>query len=418
MKIKADDPVALGNRGSWPQLIGLGMDAWNRWAQETLETPENGFKIGIGADQLNNVDFSGFIFPDNTIIDSRSQNTQVNFEKAVFLGRSTFRLGKANNRVSFKEARFEGDVNFSGSHFAKSANFSFAAFLENAEFTDTTFELSANFENTKFVGDLNFVDSCFKITANFDSCRFDGDVSFERSIFHALPIFSNTVFSQSIPNLRAAHFAPQYPPDFHKAEINYPTKEAKSFWDRFRKICDTPDGAERARILKKLAADGHNHDEEIRFFAMEMKAKRKHEIPYDRVVNWPKLFINHTYELFSDFGQSTLRPLFFLTVILAWSAYCYAGILHNSFSSRISAILDFDPVVLTASFSSLLPFAGQALIGRKVIESGLCGQLDPSSIEYTDCLALIYRISAVEGFLAFIFLFLLGLALRNIARIK
>ena len=418
LKVRPDDPIDLGNRGRWPDLIRLGTDAWNSWARQVAPSSDQEFVIRIGADGLNNVDFTGCAFPDNTTFESRNGNTQVNCANTTFLGRSTFKLRTANNKVNFGGAHFLGDTDFSKTNFARAVNFSNVHFAADVNFSETLFEVLANFEKCVFDGNLNFSDARFKLPANFDGSTFNGDVTFERSVFQSLSLFTNTIFSSSIPNLRTAHFAPHYPPDFHNAKLSYPIKSSKSLWDSVRKICDTPDGAERARILKKLAADGHNHDEELRFFAMEMRAKRKHEIPYNSVLNWPKLFINHAYEFFSDFGQSIFRPLLWLLCVSIVSAYFYAGLLHSSRCLRLTAIWELDASVLTATFSSLLPFAGQTLIGRKVIESGLCGQFDPSSFQHIDCLATVYRISAVEGIFSFIFLFLLGVALRNIARIK
>ncbi|MBO6581126.1 MAG: pentapeptide repeat-containing protein [Thalassospira sp.] len=418
MKTRPEDPIELGNRGRWPDLIALGVEAWNEWARAVKPAPEQEFIIRIGTDRLNNIDFTGFVFPNNTIFESRNNNSQVNCANTTFLGRFTFKPPVAANKVNFEGACFVGDTDFSNTMFARAVNFSNVHFGANANFAETEFDVLANFEGSVFDGELKFSDARFKLPTNFDGCVFKDDVTFERSVFQSLPLFSNTTFSSSIPNLRAAHFAPHYPPDFHSAKLSYPTKSTQSLWDRVRKICDTPDGAERARILKKLAADGHNHDEELRFFTMEMRAKRKHEIPYNNVLNWPKLIINHAYEFFSDFGQSILRPTCWLVGIFTSSAYFYAGLLYETPISRLTAIWERDPSILTASFSSLLPFAGQTLIGRKVIESGLCGRYAPSSIEHIDCLSTIYRISAIEGILAFIFLFLLGVALRNIARIK
>lgn len=418
-----NDYIALGNSGRWAELYQLGAEAWNIWARSTLDLlDEHDYIIPLGA-PLGSPAFDGFEFPHNVTFQPKDTTQRLNFSNSIFHGDVKFQINRQENVAFFQEARFLGKADFSGITFADQNSFANAIFEKEANFKGATFQYTAKFEESKFHGKADFTECTYKLAADFTKCTFGNDATFEHAVFQARPIFTETKFKATVPNFRAAHFASQYAPDFHNARITYPIdKSAKSgtkrLWDRVRKICALNDGSERARILKRLAADGHNHDEEMRFFAMEMKAKRKHEIPYWPPTNWPNLFISHAYECSSNFGQSIIRPLIGLLITALSFAYCYSGLLTQDWRERLLLVAKLDSTVWTTVFVNTVPFAGQVRLGRSITEKALC---DPPATHFTSiaaCQSELFWISAIEGIFAFIFLFLIGLALRNIARIK
>ena len=122
----------------------------------------------------------------------------------------------------------------------------------------------------------------------------------------------------------------------------------------------------------------------------------------------PRLCMNYIYEWVSDFGQSWIRPLGWLTLTIGLAFVTFWSTAPAATSLWISAV---------AAGVNVFPFAGQAVLGREIMTKGLC-PMPETDAGYLDCLTTLYTISAVEGVFGLIFLFLIGLGLRNRFRIK
>lgn len=179
--------------------------------------------------------------------------------------------------------------------------------------------------------------------------------------------------------------------------------------------CSISDGYARYRRLKQLAAEAHDHEMELRMFALETKAKRFHVLKFDNPSHWPSLALNYLYEWTSGFGQSVMRPTVGLALVFFSSLYAFAALAGEAMILGRPP-LSFDGAVWTAAAVNLLPFAGQAVIGREIMTAGIC-PAPPDAPDF-GCLESLYAIGAVEGFLSIVFLFLIGLGLRNRFRIK
>ena len=163
----------------------------------------------------------------------------------------------------------------------------------------------------------------------------------------------------------------------------------------FRRPTQEPD-ADLYRRLKELAVSARDHDREQMFFAYELIAKRGHE------TSGLSLIPNHLYEITSNFGRSLTLPCFWLISI--WIMF---GILYRwlETSKGINHIWDG----LLFSSAQLFPFlggskgtlrdAGKVLFGAPPFDT------------------LINALALVEGGFGILFLFLIGLALRNRFRI-
>lgn len=87
----------------------------------------------------------------------------------------------------------------------------------------------------------------------------------------------------------------------------------KLMWDVFRNHRRDEDEEARYRSLKRLAIQAHDHDNEMKFFAGEVRARR-----YIRDFPWPwqnglsssfRYWTGALYDLTSDFGRSLWRPM-------------------------------------------------------------------------------------------------------------
>ncbi|MDF1791967.1 MAG: hypothetical protein P1U88_08655, partial [Thalassobaculaceae bacterium] len=254
-----------------------------------------------------------------------------------------------------------------------------------ASFSRTTVQSVLQMENARISGSLVA-----------QSADIQGHAYFTGIAFGVPPDLISTAFSQ--------------PPSFLGSTFEYPCS------NRFVGKCSVADGEARFRRLKQLAADTHDHELELSLFASEVRAKRFHSLKPDRVRDLPRLALNYIYEWVSDFGQSWVRPLGWLMLTVLCALYAYEAMLGTP-DLLARGFVEFSSIGRVASFANIFPFAGQAVVGREIMVTGLCPmpETDP---QYLDCLTRLYTISAVEGVFGLIFLFLIGLGLRNRFRIK
>jgi len=273
-----------------------------------------------------------------------------------------------------------------------------------------TFLGNANFAGTAFWGDASFNSVYATKTATFSVTTIVGVLTAAGGQFRGPVYFANIDFQQP-PDFTFTAFS--HAPSFLGSRFAYPLKNR-----RFKHLigqCRVPDAHDHYRRLKQLAAEAHDHEMELHLFALETKAKRGHALPFGNPAHWPSLLLNYLYEWTSGFGQSVMRPTIGLALVFGIALYAFAALAGEPLLLGRSP-LGFDGAVWTAAAVNLLPFAGQAVIGRAVMQQGIC-PAPPNAPDF-ECLTGLYAISVAEGFLALIFLFLIGLGPRNRFRIK
>ena len=160
-----EDPTQAG-------LIALakeGAQVWNAWREEWPEPEVNFAGMDLRGDGL---DFCGYQFG----------------EKADFKGTLFFGLS------NFSGARFGRAANFSGARFGGVGLFTGAKFGDSADFTGTAFEFLANFMGTEFGAKAKFTSAAFPDIAAFDCCQFGAQANFEGALFGAVASFRGTQF--------------------------------------------------------------------------------------------------------------------------------------------------------------------------------------------------------------------------------
>jgi hypothetical protein len=273
--------------------------------------------------------------------------------------------------VSFEGVNFtlEGNnkISFAGFKFPGHANFSKTKFLD-AKFGGAIFFGAASFSNATFEGEADFGGAIFKGYALFDGGTFNGPVLLGKSQFGIVPDFRRCEFKKHVT--------------LHGMQIDFrsPTTEFE---------------ADMYRRLKEIAINARDHDREQIFFAYELMAKCGHETR--GLKTWP----SHLYQLFGDFGRSLLRPSGWLLGV--WLGF---GVLYN----RI-AVNDWSHIWdgLLFSTAQLFPFLGASKGALADAGKALFG--GPPFSGWVNALGML------EGVLGILFLFLIGLALRNRFRI-
>jgi hypothetical protein len=159
------------------------------------------------------------------------------------------------------------------------------------------------------------------------------------------------------------------------------------------------------RRLKKIAHDAGNHELALECFAQEMRVQYGHK----------HMFLYQTYDFFSNYGRSILRP--FIGLLVCWAFF---SILHILFSDlrkndivcsdiRTDKITCYDYLMYSASQS--VPFFVSSVNTRKNLEDKLFKKSGDDNIATG-----VNLMSFLQNFISGIFLFLIALALRNIYR--
>ncbi|MDE0332492.1 MAG: pentapeptide repeat-containing protein [Nitrospinae bacterium] len=381
-----DNSGNLTEKGKWRQ------DKNQKFYAEISELREK--LLNSVDDQV--LDLSGVVFPGYANFRGQ-QFPEVDFFYAQFSGPYTnFREAKFKGNVNFEEARFSARTDFRDAIFKMEAGFYHTKF-RYAEFSGTKFiGEDADFRNAQFKGKVDFNKSLFKKKAFFTSPGndddidvFQGEVQFEGTIFLEEVDFANRKFQRST-NFKDCIF--HKAPCFHGCSLHQDTK----FTDADFRDTKSDEAVGAYQTLKLDMENKRARQEQLRFYALEMKSRRHTE--KRKLVK----FLSWLYEVTSDYGQSISLPLIWLGLSLAVFAIIYA-ILFLAVPMLDHKKIDI--LVLTSRFSleqMIRPFGSfdiQAMpeFHKKLSQANLLS---------------LRLIAALQSFLSLILLLLSALATR------
>ena len=267
------------------------------------------------------------------------------FSGAEFQGGAWFSGAEFQGSAWFGEAAFQGDANFGEARFAKKVSIKLAVFFRGANFIECTFENGADFSSSQFLGQIGVSSARVKGHASFDHVWFGKNdetpkpMQYEqwdeyvRSKYDAIQL---TPDSMTVPDFKGAIFevAPNLGytnvPDIPAPKWVWSWVKAKlfgrllsRFWQQGvpvegeRPLYAIKDGdaAAKLRVLGELAARGHHHLAEKRFFRAELLARRGWEAK-----NGYEVAMINAFELFSKCGLSFWRPVGWLIRLMALCA--------------------------------------------------------------------------------------------------
>lgn len=292
-------------------------------------------------------------------------------------------------------------------------DFQFFEFPGDVRFEKSVLGANTNFYAAKFHGDVDFTRCKFDSDAGFSDAVFHGDAIFRSVTFQRAPSFRRARFAV-VPNLRDTVFEDNRVPDFFTAKISYPLAESVFLpFDWVFQRCALDDGYERFRELRRLAAASQNFDLELQSLVWELRAKRFWKFPIYTAAFW----FSVVYDVFSRCGASASRPLFCLVALMYASTLAFGHVAKQPLSlNPLHWELNAAPVI--ASLGALLPFAGFSVTARTMVTTSLCPAPNAGSTPVPDCLQAVYLVSVLEGALAVVLLFLLGLGIKNLFRIR
>ncbi len=338
----------------------------------------------IQAKLNGSVDFGGVTFCEGAHFARAYIGGGAGFSDADFAKEAAFSDVSFDGFADFMNASFGRDCSFSHAKFQKRAYFDLAAFSSFTSFDRAQFEMRADFLGTAFSDGAVFSDAVFAGSVWFAEAQFDGDPSFNNGAFMGKTSFENARFTSQVP-------------EFFKREFYDGTifTTDKKYWPK-----TNYHNAANFKILyirlAQVMAQLHKPDDEHFFRRQEMRCKRM-------LGNWVDWLFLSLYALVSDYGYSIGRPIagLALTVMAGAVAFMLPRARH---ASDWAELFSFVPEMLGASLSSTLAFLGfLRRFHPNFFESG------PGWIE---------TVSGTQTMLGVVFLFFLGLGLRNRFRLK
>ncbi len=474
-----DEELAAKNRRAWNLWACQGLSAEQRaaLAEKTgLSEDELGGAWEVERDELKilfqrrnpaaqlpepneTVDLSASYFPEDAklVCFGYLMPAAVQFQFASFGGYVDFANSTFCGKTSFSSTVFHGVAGFGSTKFEAIANYDSATFLMEADFGDARFGKRANFQSVvfeqldgasaEFRGPADFRNARFGKTVDFTDAKFldvsngkrgkynfnieTGDASFEGAVFFGKTIFHQARFAGSAnfghvafhdevyfrpskfegpANFRSCKFGGVS--DFREVEFSAwaPSFHASTFYQDMRFSTDmrdellwptpTPNTAEDDRSayarLRQFMNEAHNPDNEHFFLRREMQCKALLEPFWEQV--WIAL-----YRRAANYGHSIWRPFFALGVLVT------AGwLVLNAYFAWRNIIWGDDKTgweALGLSFSNTFGFLG-------------FNRLYFGTEYWEDFHPFLKFMGAVQTILGVIFLFFLGLGLRNRFRLK
>jgi hypothetical protein len=440
-------------------LAQKGHEVWNEWRRVFPCKPSSVFDLLYPQKKINKADFSNrdhggllsnlqnFNFGDFAMFDNSTWENLSTFDNARFGDRCSFTDTKWGEHNSFKKTewgfncRFNnaswGDYSeFSGAKWGGACIFSNAKWGVHPVFFNTTFgarcslsfctwDQGASFDGAKFHGGIIFKGSTFEGTLRFPSavnadtfpeidfsgCVFKGDVDFGGRKFLSKTNFGPLLDrSPKVNGDRhdlehqgvASHNSSVIffkPPNFHGCELNQDTSfEGVVF--------PAPTGSEEAarayRTLKLAFSKQQASREENRFFILEMDEEAKaarwlqKEFPF---IGRKILFV--IYKRLSNYGTSFWKPT--VALLSIWLTF---ACVYTSYDASLCFVFDKNCELqigwLQYSLVQSLPLPG----------------LDPSKSALNPEKLIPVALQVLHKSLSLGTLFLIGLALRNLFKLK
>ncbi|UJX26407.1 pentapeptide repeat-containing protein [Pseudoalteromonas sp. CF6-2] len=360
---------------------------------------------------LEKAEFSNVNFNSHMHCEGAFFLGSLSFYHSTVYGQTIFTESKINDGCTFLGAKFHSLFLFNGVIIDGTSIFSRATFSGQTIFQDSNLKSSSYFSNTSFELDADFSASTFQENVVFDNSSFYGEkVSFRKCQFHAMFDFQ----PESTANLKylgfeGASFDKQFTisghynciPDLrqtrmsHHVDLSLLTVKLNRHF--FKKKALKQEDAHRLCRLKEIAESNRNHERALAFHADELRAKRWHVFsPWQSV-------LDVLFSLTSNYGQSIMRPSMYLLA----SVFIFASLTLNQTKQPSYDIAQMK-AALTISVATATPFLAISKEARTKGTEELFNKELPDNY---------YLYSYIHSGSSFVFMFLIGLGLRNRFRI-
>jgi len=410
-----------------------GAEHWNKFV-ETYEEELIDFELGTFSTDLN---LSGYEFP-----------VPVKFYGCTFKGTVRIEIAEFGSWVTFSEATFEKTLLIKNSTFGGLIDFESAKCKGALVIDECIFKYDARFDDLDVLGRFYISDSKFDGDVSLNelgaygglalsknefekevafSGQFDREVMFLGNHFKRLVDFKDAFINAPIvlrgnvfdtrPAIDRIHLAyvPILPDDkWHGGDpligdyyqfLYLLNKVNRAFANAVARTLSIAKSDESYAALRQFRLFAQEHDDRrlaLDIFALEQKNRR---LWYDQPLS-KGFILGLLFQVFSDFGRSVFRPIVALTIIFvscSFALFLVGSPNSCPFREQIkSSIL--------LSTNNLLPFLTwqkQSLLSAA--ELCLFGPTVPMGFG---------AISIAQSIFSLVFLFLLGLGIRNTLRMQ
>jgi len=420
--------------GNWAQFQGAqwgnGADfqgaQWGNWANFQGAQWGNGADFQ-GAQWGSGADFQGARWGRGAGFQGAQWGSGAGFQGAQWGSGAGFQGAQWGNGPGFQGAQWGSSAGFQGAQWGNGADFQDAQWGSGAKFQGAMWGAWADFSKTHWRGWVSFSGESWEKNRQlyFDEGHFEKakewaakrglapdsfqEIEFKEACFANGVNFSNRKF------LKKSGFNSNFDfeenaeikertckvPEFHGCELHQDT----TFDDaKFPPASGSNEAARAYRTLKQAFNKQQALREEQRFFKLEMEEEALRERGLKRGLFW-------AYKHFSDYGFSVWRPLCWALGVSAVMAMLYGvlSMLGNCLLANV-ATCHFAPQWLTFSLLQTLPVPG---VDKMAIEAA--GKFLPDDGWWgvgVSVLVILHKAVVVVA------LFLAGLALRNLFRLK
>jgi hypothetical protein len=357
----------------------------------------NEFKFGPGANFENTkfprytsfdfADFGEFSDFSNVTVDARSSFKNTKFSRYTAL-KSIY----LEDWIDFDYAVFEGDNDFSGSSFGHCTRFNGAKFGPDINFSDCTFRQAVCFESiqdtTKDSVDWTPYDATSKTfnRISFKDCLFKSSASFKNREFRDTTLFDGATFKKT-PDF----FGCTLHQDMSFKNVSFPPATGEGYSIR------------AYRNLRQSFSQLQAPQEEQHFFSLEME-----EITQS--LTGARRWIFQIYGKLSSYGASISRPLLAYLISFILFSCAYAALSWVTHCLPDSQRCSFNMAGIEFFFLQAIPLPGLEKMADPIRSTIFA---DSGLISLAATVLIIVQKSC-----SLLFIFLIGLALRNTFRIK
>ena len=338
--------------------------------------------------------FNEYIFPCSVFFDEATfEIGDVSFQSAIFKGDVSFGgVNFGGGLISFYQAAFEGDsVSFDGAVFDG----------EYALFNEMQLNQAyLSFSDMVVKGNFSIYSNTYFSAVSFQRLSVGGTAIFLDSTFHKAPDFTNSKLDRA--------------PDISEIEV-LTFKEWKLWFWPWWKADENLYGdglAAKFRKLKAMALAANDHEKDGEFFAYEMLAKRGYEAGSSGLI---PLFINWLYFIFSNFGQSYVRP----AIALGLNFFIFF-VINAITAAPFLKPTDLSSFAFWQSFKNMIPFLNSLIrFASRPDEFKSTYELAFNQLQSKGAsIEFFINAGIFQNFIGLILLFLFLLGLRNKFRLK
>lgn len=276
------------------------------------------------------------------------------FTRAQFSSAVEFRNAVFRGDAEFRHVQFPGNAGFEGATFFSIAGFQDAQFSDDARFETATFSGDAEFRHVQFSGNAEFQGVTFTGDANFRSASFGSNTSFKTSKFGGIAAFENARIDGS-SDFASSRFAtpPEFSSDFMRTMSldNVVIEIPSLFWGLFKEV--DRNIATRFRRYKAVAIKDNDNFSEHEYFVGELVGRILCHHERCSLIAVLGVF----YEFFSNFGRSVWRPLLGLLATIVIAATFFLS--QRDVVQKLDAGLRVEGASVTSAFIQSTAYAWQ-----------------------------------------------------------